>query len=242
MTRFMFAGLLALLLPAAGPVDDKEDLAKAAAKTRELQNYEYKGRLSVDGVPFLADPIDYSGAYVKDRGFTAAMGPFGSIFRLDKKVAVKDPESGGWILIRPGTKIGDGALASQIPMIARGLRPPHEELKKFEDRFKEIKKREAAEKVGEISCAVYEGPLTEAGVRFGLPAGVGFVLGKGEFEGTGRAWVGDGRILRFEAECRAELEDGEKTVEVKYSRTTEFLKIGKATVEMPAEVKKLFEE
>src|SRR5688572_29273203 len=117
MIRFALAALLLIPVP-----DDKEDLAKAAEKTRAFDNYAFKGRLSVDGVPFLAEPIEYSGSFVKDKGFSAAMGPFGSIFRLEKKVAVKDPESGTWILVKLGTKVGDGPIAAEIPMVARGLR------------------------------------------------------------------------------------------------------------------------
>src|SRR5262245_2774602 len=83
--------LAGLILGASA--DDKEDVAKAAAKTRELENYKFKGKITVEGVPYLVEPVAYDGAYVKDRGFTATMGPFGSIFRLDKKVAVKDPDS-----------------------------------------------------------------------------------------------------------------------------------------------------
>ena len=234
--------VVAGLLMAGAPQDAKEDLAKAAEKSLELENYDFKGRLAVGGVPFLSEPIDYRGAYVKDQGLFAEMGAFGSIFRLDKKVAVKDPEKGDWILIRPGTKVGEGPIAAEIPMVARGLKPPHEELKKYVTRFKEIRRKDGEEKIGETSCVVYEGALTESGVRAGLPAGVGMVLPKGDYEGTGRAWVAEGRILKFEADCKAKVEDQGKTLELTYKRTTEISNIGKAKVEMPVEVKKLFEE
>jgi FAD/FMN-containing dehydrogenase len=242
MKRFAPVLLCLFVVSASAPQDDKADLAKAAEKTRELEKYAFKGRLSVDGVPFLADPIDYSGSYVKGSGFLASMGPFGSIFRLEKKVAVKDPDSGVWVFLRPGTKVGEGPIAAEIPMVARGLKPPHEELRKFESRFKEIKKRDKTEKIGDLECVVYEGPLTEGGVRAGLPAGVGLLLGKGEYEGTGRAWVGDGRVVKFEADAKAKLQDKDAVVEVSYKRTTEFSDVGKATIEMPPEVKKLFED
>ena len=236
------AAVLALLAILPAP-DAKEDLAKAAARTRELENYKFKGEITVSGVPFLAEPVAYEGAFVKDRGFMATMGPFGSIFRLDKKVAVKDPDSGTWILLKPGTKIGEGELAAQIPIIARGLKAPHDELKKFEDRFTEIKKLDAAEKIGDAECAVYEGPLTEGGVRGTLPAGVGMLLGKGKFEGKSRVWVGpEGRIVRIVSEGKAEIEDKERTMDLTFSRTIDFLEVGKAKIEMPPEVKKLFEE
>ena len=241
MKRIALAGLLGFLLAAAP--DDREDLEKAAERTRDLDNYGFKGRINVDGVPFLAEPVEYTGAYIKDRGFQATMGPFGSIFRLDKKVAVKDPESGTWILLRSGTKVGEGPLAAEIPIIARGLRPPHEELKKFEKRFKDVRKKDGGGKIGDVSCGVYEGALTEAGVRASLPAGAGALLGKGSYEGTGRAWVDDaGRILRFDSEGKIQIEDKDKTTELSFTRTTEFSDIGKAKVEMPAEVKKLFED
>jgi len=243
MSRRAAAGLLlAGILIAGASQEEKSELAKAIEKTLALENYGFTGRLEVGGVPFLSEPIDYKGAYDKDRGFSAEMGPFGSIFRLEKKVAVKDPDKGEWVLLRPGTKVGEGPIAAEIPMVARGLKPPHEEFKKYVARFKEIKKRDGEEKIGEISCVVYEGPLTEGGVRAGLPAGVGLVLPKGEYEGTGRAWVGDGRILKFEADCKAAVEDSGKTVELTYKRTTEFNDIGKTKVDMPADVKKLFEE
>jgi len=243
MIRIAAAGMLAALLAAAAPPDDKEDLAKAAEKTRELENYKFKGRIAVDGVPFLAEPIDYSGSYAKDKGFTATLGPIGTIFRLGKKVAVKDAESGEWILLKPGTKIGEGPLAAQIPIVARGLKPPHEELKKLEARFKEIKKKPAPEKIGDIECAVYEGALTEGGVKASLPGGVGLLLGKGTFEGTGRAWVGpEGRILRFESDCKIQIEQDGKTSDLAVTRTTEIADVGRATVDMPADVKRLFDQ
>jgi hypothetical protein len=241
MTRIALAGLLGFLLAAAP--DDRDDLEKAAEKTRELENYGFKGRIKVEGVPFLADPVEYAGAYAKDRGFHATMGPFGSLFRLDKKVAVKDPESGTWILLRSGSKVGEGPLAAEIPIIARGLRPPHEELKKFEKRFKDVRKKDGGGKVGGVSCTVYEGALTEAGVRASLPAGAGALLGKGTYEGTGRAWIDDtGRILRFDSDGQIQIEDKDKTIDIAFSRTTEFTDIGKARVDMPAEVKKLLED
>ena len=240
MIRLAFAFLAAALLGASAP-DDKEDLAKAAEKTRELENYKFKGRLSVEGVPFLSEPIEYNGAYVKDKGFTASMGPVGTIFRLDKKIALKDPESGEWIQVKGVTKVGDGPMAAQISVVARGLKPPHEELKKFEDRFKEVRKKEGVEKIGDVECAVYEGALTEAGVRGLLPGGAGVFLGKGTFEGTGRVWIGgEGRILRFETNCKIELDQDSSTMELTIKRTTEFAEVGKASVEMPLEVKKLF--
>lgn len=225
--------------------DEKEDVAKAAEKTRALENYRFKGKIAVDGVPFIAEPIDYTGAYVKDQGFTASMGPVGTIFRVDKKVAVKDAETGTWSLVKAGQqKVGEGPMAGQIPVVARGLKPPHEELKKLEERFKEIKKKEATEKVGDLECSVYEGPLTENGVRAMLPGGVGVLLGKGTFEGTGRVWIGgpEKRIVRFQADCKIEIEDEGRTLEMTVSRTTEFSDVGAAKVEMPSEVKKLFEE
>jgi len=234
------AALLGLRHP-----DDKEDVAKAAEKTRALENYKFKGKIAVDGVPFLAEPIDYTGAYVKDQGFTASIGPVGTIFRVGKKVAVKDTETGTWTLVKTGqAKAGEGPLANQIPMVARGLKPPHEEFKKFEERFKEIKKKDGIEKVGDLECAVYEGPLTENGVRGMLPGGVGVLLGKGTFEGTARVWIGgpDRRIVKLQADCKIGIDDEARTFEMTVSRTTEFSDVGAAKVEMPAEVKKLFEE
>jgi hypothetical protein len=154
MIRMLVAGVLIVAIPQ----DAKEELAKAAEKTRELENYAFKGRIRIEGVSFLPEPIEFNGAYVKDRGFSASMGPFGSLFRVDKKTAVKDPKTGEWILLKAGTKIGDGELAAQIPILARGLKPPHEELKKIEGRFKELRKKDGVEKVGDIECAVYEVP------------------------------------------------------------------------------------
>jgi hypothetical protein len=239
MLRFALAVLLAATLVP----DDKEDLAKAAEKSRALENYAFKGRIAIDGVPFLPEPMEFAGAYVKDRGFTATMGPFGTVFKVDKKVAVKDPDGGTWILLAKGAKVGDGPLAEQIPILARGLRPPHEELKKYEERFKELRKKDGEAKIGDIACVVYEGALTEPGVRGAIPGGLGFLLGKAKCEGTGRAWVGDGgRILRFEVDGKIEIDDKDQTTELKFSRTTEFSEIGKATLEVPAEVKKLFED
>jgi hypothetical protein len=128
-------------------------------------------------------------------------------------------------------------------MLARGLRPPHEELKKFEKRFKEVLKKDGGGKAGDAACTVYEGALTEGGVRSSLPAGVGALLGKGTYEGSGRAWVDDnGRIVRFESEGKIQIEEKDTTTNLSFSRATEFIDIGKAKFDMPPEVKKLFEE
>lgn len=235
---FVLAGALA---QAALP-DAREDLAKAAEKTRELENYRFKGRISVDGTPFLADPVELSGVYDKEKGFSASMGPFGALFRSGKKAAIKDPDSGAWVHLRLGTKVGEGPHAARIPLIAAGLKPPHEELKKFEGRFKEIRRKDGEEKLGDVSCVVYEGPLTEGGVKSFLPAGVGAMLGKGTYEGTGRAWVADGRIIKFTADAKIQIEDKDGTLDLTVSRTAEIQEIGKAAVEMPAEVRKLFED
>jgi len=246
MIRSITAPILAVsLLLGFRFADDKEDLAKAAEKTRALENYRFKGKIEVDGVPFISEPIDYTGSYVKDQGFIASMGPVGTIFRVEKKVAVKDAETGIWSLVKAGQqKVGEGPMAGQIPVVARGLKPPHEEFRKFEERFKEIRKKDATEKVGDLDCAVYEGPLTENGVRSMLPGGVGVLLGKGTYEGTARAWIGgpEGRIVKFKADCKIEIDDGARTTELTVSRTTEFSDVGAAKVEIPAEVKKLFEE
>ena len=79
-------------------------------------------------------------------------------------------------------------------------------------------------------------------MRASLPAGAGLLLGKGKFEGTGRAWVAGERIVKITAEGKIELEEKDGTVELTFSRTTEFTDVGKAVVEIPTEVKKLFEE
>ena len=242
MARFALGILAAALLGAQSP-DAKEELAKAAEKTRALDNYKFKGRLVVDGIPFLPDPIDFSGSYAKDKGFTAGLGPIGTIFRLEKKVALKDPETGEWILLKLNTKVGDGPMAAYIPIVARGLKPPHEELKKFEDRFKDLRKKDGVEKIGDAECSVYEGALTESGVRGLVPGGAGVLLGKGTFEGTGRVWVGpEGRIVRFEADCKIQIDQDGAVTDLAIKRTTEFSDVGKATVEMPEDVKKLFDE
>lgn len=244
MTQLARAAVVAGLVVVAAAPDDKQEVAKAAEKTGTLENYKFKGRIAVTGWDPLPDPIEITGQYAKDQGFTASMGSFGTIFRLDKKVAVRVAETGRWVRVKAGEKIGEGSMASEIPIVARGLKSPHEELKKIEDRFKEIKKKDGVEKVGEFETAVYEGPLTEAGVRALLPAGVGLLLGKGTFEGTGRIWVGgpEGRILRFESDCKVKVELDGTPVEFAVERLSEFFDVGKAAVEMPGEVRKLFEE
>ena len=241
--KFTAIALLVAFVGATPPPDTKEELAKAAEKTRELENYRFKGGFAVDGVPFLAEPVEFNGAFVKDKGFMASMGPVGTIFRLEKKVAVKDPETGEWVLIKQGTKVGEGPLSTHIPMLARGLKPPHDDLKSFEERFKEIQKRDAKEKVGDAECQVYEGPLTEKGIRAMLPAGASLLIGKGTFEGTARVWVGpEGRFVKFEADCKIQVEQDGTTTDLAIKRHVQFVDVGKATVEMPAEVKKLFDE
>jgi len=236
----MLAAGFALAAGGALPDEPKDELAKASEKTRGLENYKFKGKFEVEGVPFLPDPVEYNGAYVKDQGFTATLGPVGKIFRIDKKVAIQDPDSGEWVLSKAGRKVGEGPLAAQIPVIARSLRPPHEELKKIEERFKAIKKRDGAEKIAEQDCAVYEGDLTEAGVKAMLPGGA--LLGPGTYEGRAQVWVNpDGKIVKYKADCKMVVKFNENEMEIVVNRTTELTDLGKAKVEMPDAVKKLFD-
>lgn len=237
----MLAAIVSLAAGGALPDEAKDELAKAAVKTRGLENYKFKGKFEVEGVPFLPDPVEYSGAYVKDQAFTATLGPVGTIYRVDKKVAMQDPATGEWIIPKPGQKVGDGPMAAQIPMLARTLRPPHEELKKLEERFKEIKKKDGKEKINDQECAVYEGDLTEPGVRAMLPGGAGMLMGPGTFEGRGKVWVNaDGNIVRFKADCKIVIKMNDTETEIRVDRTTELTDFGKAKIEVPEAVKKLF--
>ncbi len=231
------AGLLAQD-PAPTP---KDDLSKASAKTAALENYKFSGTLEVDNMPMIPSPMDVAGSFVKDGAFHVETEILGPIYRVGKKVAMKDPETGDWLLAKAGRKVGEGN--NQLLVVAaRGMKAPHDWLKKVEDRFVEVRKS-PAEKIGGKDHEVFEGKLSADGVKQLLPGGIGMFLKLTETEGTAKVYVDpDGRIAKFETgKCKVKGEMNGQEFEFEVKQTWTISGIGEAKIELPADVKKLFE-
>lgn len=220
--------------------DDKEDLAKAAQKAAEMESYAFTMKLEIEGFPMPMDPMEFSGKYQKDvatyvTGSVPMMGGDFEAYRKGKKAAFKGAD-GEWQSPK-GRGMGMG-------MMGRNLQAPHEDLKDLDTKFKDIKKTDQKESIGEKECAVYVGDLTEEAAKqmggmFGAMGG----MGNSEMTGTGKWWVdGDGVIRKIELTANVALSMQGEDRELKIVRSTEITDIGSTKVEIPDEAKPFLEE
>ena len=93
-------------------------------------------------------------------------------------------------------------------MMLRTFKAPHEELKDLAKGFKEVKKAEKPEKIGDVDCAVYSSDLTDEAMK-NAPLGrmLGQFGGAATVTGSARVWVdGSGNVLVYEISTKAALE------------------------------------
>ena len=251
-----FADLSAVALAKAG---DKETVAAAAKKLAEAGSYTFKGETKVDsplGGGGQQIPA-FEGKFDKDLGTHVTIGDRAEFFRKGDKIFVKQ-QQGEWSELdkaqlggggQGGGNRQRGAMAGR--MFLRNMKPPHEEGKDLPKGFKELKKEEKAEKVGEKECAVYGGDLTDEGIKaspLGRMIGQFGALGGGaaqnvEMSGKGRLWIdGDGNLQKFELTTKMSFDFQGNAVEFSMVRSTEISDVGKTKVEVPEAVKKLLEK
>lgn len=243
--------LLTLLaaLGAAVPAfaDDKEDLAKAAAKAAALDSYAFKLEINVEAQAFqLPQQIPaLEGKYQKDVGLHLTLGGQGEMFRQGSKIFVKQGD-GEWMDLESaggGGGKGGGRRGMGLRMLTN-VKGPHEELKDFEKTLKEVKRAEGSDKVGDRECSIYSGdqtdeaakqsPIGQTLARFGAQA---------EMKGKAKAWVDrDGAIVKYEIRTDITTEFQGNAIELTMTRTTVISDAGKVKVEVPEALRKLLGE
>lgn len=218
--------------------DDKEDLGKASKKATEMKSYTFKATIEVDGSPMPMDPIELNGTHNNDAATHVSGSIMGQDFEAYKKgeKLVTKGQDGEW------TSGGGGGRGMGGGMMARAIKTPHEELKDLETKFKEIKKADAKELVGETDCTVYSGDLTDEAAKDMMPMGRGMGgMGNAEITGKGKVWVNpDGVIVKYQFDIALSLDFQGNALEITVLRTTELSKIDDTKVEVPEEVQKLF--
>ncbi len=237
MTR---VGTMAVALALAAGLafaDEKEDVAKAAKKASELESYSFKMALEIEGAPMPMDPIEFTGKHQKDVGTYisgSAMGRDIEAYKKGEKVASKN-QDGEWQLGGPGGR-GRG--------MGGELKAPHEEIAGVEKKFKEIKKKDAKEAVDGKDCSVYEGDLTDEGAKDVLPGGLGRMAGAAaEISGKAKVFVdADGLARKYVFVITVKASFQGNDLEITTTRAVDLKDIGSTKVELPEDVKKLFEE
>lgn len=233
MRRF-WTGLAAVLV--AGSLgfraDDRDEVGKATKKSAEAASYTFKVTLELEGGPMGNNgPIEFTGAHNKDSATHIKgelMGQEFEAYKKGEKIVTK--QNGEWQRGR-----GRGGMG----MMSRAVRAPHEELKEFEKRFKEIKKGDKKSIDGK-DCTPYHGPLSEDGVKDLLPMGR---MGDAELSGDAKLWIdGEGIIRRYEVNVSLSMTFQGNAIDMKISRTIDLTAIGETKVELPREVQDLFNQ
>jgi hypothetical protein len=238
-----FAVGLGALLVAAGVGfgwDDKEDLGAAAKKATEAESYTFKSTIEIEGSPMPVDPIEFEGKHHKDAATYltgSMMGRDIELYKKGDKIVTKGMD-GNW---QSGGGGGGGRGGRGLGgMMSGALKAPHEELKDFEKKFKEVKKGERKENVGGKECSVYSGDLTEDAAKEMIPMGRMGGLGGAEITGSAKVWVdGDGVVRKYETVANLSIDFQGNQLELTVTRKTEISEIGSTKLEVPEEVKKL---
>ncbi len=252
--------ILALLCGSLWAADDKDAVTSAANKLADASSYTFKGETKVEsafgGAGGQQIPA-FEGKYEKEAGAHVTMGDRGEYFRKGEKVFVKNAQQ-DWSELdkaqlggaggQGGQNRQRGAMAGRLML--KNMKAPHEEVKDLPKGFKEIKKEEKPDKVGEKDCAVYGGDLSEEGIKaspLGRMIGQLGALGGGaanlEMSGKGRIWIdSDGNLVKFELSSRVAVEFQGNPIEFSMIRSSEISGVGKTKVEVPEGVKKLLEK
>jgi hypothetical protein len=236
---------LALILALTGD----ETLTKALEKAAALESYAFKGETEFQSqfgnAPAQVPSMD--GKYQKDVGMHIKSDR-GEFFRKGDRFLVKQGNR-DWTdlanLEAPAPAEGNRNRARGTALgklMIRGFKAPHEELKDLAKGFKEVKKAEKPEKIGDIECAVYSSDLTEEAMK---NAPLGRMLGQfggaaATVTGSARVWVdGSGNVVIYEISTKASLEIQGNQIELGLIRRSEISDAGKAKVEVPEAVQKL---
>jgi hypothetical protein len=239
---------LALLLALSAD----ETLTKALEKAAALESYAFKGETEFQSqfgnAPATIPSMD--GKYQKDVGMHIKSDR-GEFFRKGDRFLVKQG-SGEWQDINqvqaPAPAEGDKPKRNPARATAMGkimirtFKAPHEELKDLAKGFKEVKKAEKTEKVGDVDCTVYSSDLTDEAMK---NAPLGRMLGtfggaNATITGSSRVFVdGKGNVVLYEITTKAVLEIQGNQIELGMVRRSEITEAGKTKVEVPEGVQKL---
>jgi hypothetical protein len=125
----------------------------------------------------------------------------------------------------------------------RNFKAPHDDLKDLAKNFKEVKKQEKTEKIGDVECTVYGGDLTEESMK-GSPLGrmLAFAGGTAELKGSGRVFIDpNGSIMVYELSTKATIELQGNQIDFSMARRAEISEVGKVKVEIPEGAQKLLD-
>jgi len=248
------AVLIALAAPAFA--DDKETLTQAVSKAAALESYAFKGETEVQS-PFGGGPPQIptmDGKYQKDAGLYIKSDK-GEIFKKGDRVFVKQAV-GDWQDLaqfqppapaegeKPNRNRGRGALFGR--MMAKNFKAPHDELQELAKGFKEVKKGDKTEKIGEIECTQFSGDLSAEAMKespLGRMLGQFGAAGNAETKGSARIWVdGSGNVVIYELVTKISIDIQGNQVDITMTRRCELSEAGKVKVEVPEAVQKLLSE
>jgi len=248
------AVLIALAVPAFA--DDKETLTQAVSKAAALSSYAFKGETEVQS-PFGGGPPQVptmDGKYQKDAGLHIKSDK-GEIFKKGERVFVKQGSADWQDLAqvqppapaegeKPNRNRARGALFGRAML--KNFKAPHEELQDLAKGFKEVKKAEKTDKIGDIECTAFSGDLSEEAMKgspLGRMLGQFGAAGNAETKGSARVWVdASGNVAIFEVVTKISIDIQGNQVDITMTRRCELSDAGKAKVEIPEAVQKLLNE
>ena len=247
--------MLALLALSLAAFDDKEAVEKAAAKAAAYESYAFKGETEfqspLGNLPNQVPSMD--GKYQKDVGMHIKTER-GEFFRKGDRILVKQGQN-DWTDVAqlqaptppadaPPKKRGARGGVGFAQIMIRNFKAPHDDLKDLAKSFKEVKKQEKTEKIGDVECTVYGGDLTDEAMK-GSPLGkmLGMFGGaNAEVKGSGRVFIDPtGSIMVYEMTTKAAVELQGNQIDFTMTRRSEISDVGKVKVEIPEGVQKLLD-
>jgi hypothetical protein len=201
--------VLALLLGAAFPPDERADLLAAAKRAAEVRSYAFQGETKVSfpeamGKFGVSDAVKFEGRHDRDVG-TLLHTDLYEFAIVDGKTAVRPlPE---W---RPVKEEDEGEIQRGLLRglaATRPIRAPHADFATYAKRVVRAKKAGAKESVGDRECEIYEAEFTEEGAREAaksiLPMARWIDRLQSTMTSSERVWIdSDGRILKVETSAK----------------------------------------
>lgn len=207
-----------------------DELTQAAKKAAETTNYTFKVTLSRTGGGGGGNPQSLEAKVDGDHPFYMKGGKI-EAWKKGDKLVTKNQE-GSWAEVQPPQKGAEKEKGQKAVQLLRGVKTPHEELAGIDASFQEIKKE------SENDVSVYSGDLTETAAQ----SFAGKASKKMTTTGSAKVWVNaDGAIVKYEITIRIQGEGNKGPVDQTLTKTVEISEVGKTTLEIPEDVKKLFE-
>lgn len=270
----MRIGILSVMMALSGsslvaqepPKDAKEIVKGAVEKLSAAGNYTFVYKPEVDtgdgDLGRFADAFrqGVEGAVDTKTGLLRVRGGEAELIRKGDRIAILGPngwtapEEGNRPRRREGGQEGDRerGRGRMTGMRLARVGAPHEEGLKTLESCPTLSLREDPERVGEINCTVYEGAMTEAGVRALILRPLGRFAERAQAEvadakGEVRFLVDpQGALLRYEVSYEGllsmDVQGAVQEWEMKGKMTTELSKVGSTVVEIPEEAKAILEK